>query len=125
MPERRLLGRLASVSPASPTNRISDAESSRNRLIELSSFGMIFVRKPISAPLVLTRNGEACSVEPSLGDSAIVTPRASLLWNPSPALTKNSVLANGPSTTPNLGLPMKALALPELAGVKKEFTDVW
>jgi hypothetical protein len=40
-------------------------------------------------------------------------------------LTKNSVLANGPSTTPNLGLAMNALALPELAGVKKEFTDVW
>jgi hypothetical protein len=38
---------------------------------------------------------------------------------------KNSVFANGPSTALNFGLPMKALALPELAGVKKELTDVW
>src|ERR1700736_4344367 len=124
MPYRRL-GRLATVFPASPENRISDAESSRNRLTALSSFGMILVRSPISAPLVLTRNGDACSAEPSVGDSVMVTPRASLLWNPAPALMKNSVLANGPNTMPNLGLPMKALALPELAGVRNELTDVW
>ena len=78
MPVRRL-GRLASVSPASPTNTISEAESSTNRLAALVSPGTSLLRKPTSAPLVLTRNGEAASGEPSMGDSVMVTPRASLL----------------------------------------------
>ena len=34
----------------------------------------------------------------------------SLLWNPSPALRKNSVLAHGPRITLALGLPMLALS---------------
>ena len=45
----------------------------------------------------------------STGVSVMVVPRTSLLCMPMPAPKKNSVLANGPSTAVNFGLPIAAL----------------
>ena len=80
----RLLARLVSVSPASPEKTSSDASDNCHNASELCSPGTISVRAPISSPRALT-SGSARSIGvPSVGDTVAVTPRASLLWKPSP-----------------------------------------
>ncbi len=97
-----------------------------NTLSEESSPGMIFVRTPVSAPLVRTSSGEAESfVVGSVGSSVMVAPRASLECMPYPAPTKNSVLLKGPTTAVNFGLPIPALTAPELLASKIELTRAW
>jgi hypothetical protein len=44
----------------------------------------------------------------------MVVPRTSLLWNPMPALRKNSVFLNGSTTMLAFGLPIAAWLFPEL-----------
>ena len=84
MPMRRL-GRLASVVPASPTKRISEAESRKKSATELFSPSIALVRTPISPPWVGTRKGDLRhSGVRSTGSCVIVVPRASLLWKPWP-----------------------------------------
>src|SRR5437763_317447 len=75
------------------------------------------MRTPTSAPFERTRSGAGVMDRLLFGSTLVVTPRRSLVWNPSPALPKRSVLKKGPTTKLAFGLVIEARGLPELSGV--------
>ena len=59
---------------------------------------------PTSAPIASTSGStRSAGVTPSVGSTRMVVPRASLLWNPLPTLTKNSVSLHGPRMSEKTG----------------------
>ena len=123
MPRRRL-ARLASVVPASPTNTSSESRSSSHSASELCRPGIASVRTPSSQPLARDQARHRLSAaSPVFGSTVVVVPRASLLWKPRPALTKNSVLLHRPEDQRQLGRDLRVARLgrswPQRAGCRR------
>jgi len=106
-----------SVVPPSPLNTSSLSSFRYQRASDDCTFGRASVRTPSSAPVLRTSGVAESTGSPDFGSTLIVTPRASLLWKPVPALTKYSVLYQGPNTNDAFGEAMPDATFPEFSGV--------
>ena len=113
----RCEGRLASVVPASPTNRSSESCRRRHSASVVVNPGRRRLRRPASYPVVRTSGSTRCTGSLVFGSTVIVVPRASLLWKPCPQLRKYSVFDHGPKISESLGESIPSLVSPEFSGM--------